>query len=106
MATILSLISGIAFLVSVICFILLVVKMFGAGDAGMGILCLVLCLCGIGFFVALILGWINVDKYGARKLMPIYTVAFVLAAVLGGASGYMYQPAIDARLNVRTVQPV
>lgn len=106
MALLLSIIGGICGIVSLICFILIVMKMFGAGDPGMGILCLVLCLCGIGFLVALVIGWINVDKYNARRLMPIYTVAFILAAVLGGASGAMNQPRIEARGEARTTMQV
>jgi hypothetical protein len=60
--------------------------MFQAGDPMMGIISLVLCICGIGFLFAIVVGWLNVDKYKARQLMPIFTVAFILMAVLGGIS--------------------
>lgn len=94
--TVLSLIATAAAIGSVICFIILVIKMFQAGDPMMGIVSLVLCLCGLGFLFALIIGWVNVDKYKARQLMPIYTAAFILMVVLGGIS-YANMPAVEVQ---------
>lgn len=93
--TILSLVATASAIVAVICFIILVVKMFQAGDPMMGILSLILCICGIGFLFAIVVGWLNVDKYKARQLMPIFTISFILMVVLGGVS-YANMPAIEA----------
>src|SRR6478736_3705073 len=71
-------------LVCVICFILVVVKMFQNGAVTAGIVTLVLSLCcGIGTLIALVVGWMNADRWGIRTLMIVYTIFIVLALIFG-----------------------
>ncbi len=66
---------GIATLV---CFIIIVVKMFQKGSTGLGIATiLTFCLCGVGFFVALVIGWVNAGKWNIKPLMAIYTICLL-----------------------------
>jgi hypothetical protein len=68
-----------------VCFILIVVKMFQNGAGTMGIVTLVASLCcGLGTIIALVVGWMNADRWGIRNLMIVYTV-FIVSALIFGA---------------------
>lgn len=67
-----------------VCFILVVVRMFQNGATTMGIVTLLASLCcGIGTLIALVVGWMNADRWGIRNLMIIYTILIVLALIFG-----------------------
>lgn len=79
---------------SLICFIMIVVKMFQNSDQTLGIISLVgLLLCGLGALVAFVMGWVNSGKYNAQQIMLIWTgcivgniVLNIIAAVTGAAT--------------------
>ncbi|MEW4456320.1 hypothetical protein AB1L30_26895 [Bremerella sp. JC817] len=83
--------SGLMGLVSIGCFIVIVMQMFQHGDATLGIVCLATLLCGLlGFLIAFVMGWINVGKYQANKVMMIWTFCWIgqmAIAVIGNSSG-------------------
>lgn len=79
--------SGIAGLVSLVCFIIVLLKIFESGQTGPGIACIVLLFCiGIGGIIALIIGWQNADRWRIRNVMMIWTVAIVVSLVCQGLS--------------------
>ena len=66
-------------LVSLICYILVIIKMFQNDKAGLAITCLVLLLlCGLGGLIAFILGWMNANQWGIRNIMLVWTLCFVV----------------------------
>jgi hypothetical protein len=72
-------------LISLVCFILVLVKMFQRGKTRLGILCIVLTLCcGAGHLITFIYGWVKSGEWGIRNVMVAWTVGLVLA-VAGGA---------------------
>jgi hypothetical protein len=82
MVTLLQLIGGLAGIGSLVCFILVLVKMFQNGQTGLGIACIVLVfLCGIGALVSFVYGWINADRWGIRNVMLFWTGCFVVGLV-------------------------
>ena len=64
-----TLVSGAASIGGLICFILVLVHFFQSGQTTMGIACIVLMFCGIGFLVAFVKGWMD----GVGKVMWIWT---------------------------------
>jgi len=93
------LIQGLLVLVGIgelVCLILVLIKMFQAGEQTMGIICIVLLLCcGIGGLVVFIYGWINATKWDIKNIMLIWTGLFIAAIVLYGiafASGAVLIP--------------
>lgn len=85
---------------SLVCFILVLIKMFQNNETTMGIVCIVtLLLCGLGGLIAFILGWINVSTWRIQQIMMIWTLCVVvgillnvLLVVLGVAAMGMPQP--------------
>ncbi len=68
---------------SLVCFVLVLIKMFQSGEQTLGIVCIVLVLCfGIGFLVAFIFGWINATKWDIKNVMLIWTGAIIASLVL------------------------
>ena len=63
-------------LTSLICFILVVVKMFRTAGVVQGIIGLI---CGIWAFIW---GWMNAGKLGIKNIMLIWTVLIILSMVL------------------------
>ena len=94
MLFLLQIIGGICGIVSLVCYILVIVQMFQRGKTGLGIACLVLLLlCGLGALVAFIYGWMNVKEWGIKNIMLIWTGCIVVSlvcnvafAALGGAA--------------------
>ena len=70
-------------IVSLVCLILVIIKMFQNNETTMGIVCAVTSIfCGIGWILTFILGWINVAKWKIRQVMLIWTGCFVATIVL------------------------
>ncbi|PQO42035.1 hypothetical protein [Blastopirellula marina] len=60
--------------VSFICFVAVLLKMFQHEDASLAMISIVLTVCsGIGVFLAFIGGWMGVAKYDALRLMGFWT---------------------------------
>ncbi len=77
--------SGVAGIGSLICFILVLIQMFKRGKTGLGIACIVLVFCcGIGGLVAFVYGWIKNTEWGLRNVMIVWTVCIIIG-VIGGA---------------------
>jgi hypothetical protein len=81
--TLFSVLSGVLGIISLVCWILVLIKMFQNGAIGPAIASIVLILCGIGPLVALIYGWIKADEWGIRNIMLIWTVCILLSIVVG-----------------------
>ena len=91
----LQVLSGILSLVSLGCFIMVLVKMFSAGDTGLGIACAVgIFVCGIGALVAFIMGWVKVNDYDIKPIMMAWSACFVLNILLSVAVAMM-NPALQ-----------
>lgn len=84
----LSMVSTVASLGVLVCFILVVVKMFQNGDKAGGIISIVsllVCCLGLLFNVNFILGWTKAARWNMKKLMYTYTgffAVYLLATVL------------------------
>jgi len=66
--------SGIFSLVSLVCFILILIKMFATDDAVLAIVCIVTFFCGgIGYLIAFVMGWIKSSSYDAETLMLVWS---------------------------------
>ena len=77
----------LASLVSLVCFIMVLVKMFQRGDTTIGIVSLVLAICsGIGVLIAFVYGWINASRLEIRNVMIVWTIAIVASVLLTGAA--------------------
>ncbi len=76
MATLLSVLGGIASIVSLVCFIIVVIKLFKVKGVGWGIFGVI---CGIYTFIW---GWQNVESQNIKKEMLIWTAAFIVSVVI------------------------
>jgi hypothetical protein len=84
MGTVGQLLQGLSFLVEIVCFILIVVKMFQTGNTGLGIASIVLVFCcGIGGLLAFIMGWVKNREWNARQIMLIWTAAIIVHFIGG-----------------------
>jgi hypothetical protein len=82
----LQIVNSIIGLVGLICFILVVVKMFQNGQTGLGITCiLTFCIC-IGYLIAFVVGWINSGKWNIKLVMIIWTLCFIVSIILSAIS--------------------
>ena len=83
MGALIQIVSLVLSLVSLACFVMVVVKMFQNGQTGLGIACIVLVLCaGIGALIAFIYGWIKSGEWNIKNLMLIWTACIVVNIIL------------------------
>jgi hypothetical protein len=81
----LSILGYLAGIGALICHILIIVKMFQAGQTGLGIACIILFFCcGIGFLISLIYGWMRAKEWNISPLMTVYTALLVADLAIGG----------------------
>lgn len=81
MATLMGVLMGLAGIVSLVCWIMVLIKIFKE-NIGLGILGI---FCGIFTFVY---GWVKVSQYNIKNVMMAWTIALVvliLSQALGGA---------------------
>lgn len=65
-----------------VCWIIILVKMFQNGHTVAGILSIVICC--VGWIIALVVGWQNVDRWRIRPLMYTYTGLLIANFILTG----------------------
>jgi len=95
MLILIQVLQGLVGIGGLVCFILVIIKMFQVGEQTMAIVCLVLILCCIGGLVAFVYGWINANKWGITNIMWIWTglfIAGILLNVIAMASGATIYP--------------
>jgi hypothetical protein len=79
-------ISYLAAGVSLICWIMVLLKMFPAEGVVKGILAII---CGL---YAFIWGWMNATQHNLRNLMLVWTVAILVSIVLSFLGAPIYTP--------------
>ena len=79
MALVFSGLGGICALVSLVCWILVVVAMFKHNKTALGILSIL--LCGIGALIAFVYGWQQHKEWNLTKIMTAWTVAIVVGII-------------------------
>jgi hypothetical protein len=80
---------------SLVCFILVLVRLFQDGQTGLGVACIVLILCGVGPLIAFIVGWVNAQRWRMTNVMTFWTVCIVVG-VLAGAIRFATLPPGEA----------
>ena len=94
--TLANILVGVAGLVSLICFILVLVQMFQHGQTGLGIACIVLTFCcGIGGLIAFIYGWVHSREWRLTNVMIVWTIAIIIDVAVGAANPALYQSLRD-----------
>ncbi len=79
METLGSILAIIGGLISLVCYIMVIVKMFQHGQTGLAIACiLLLCVCGIGALIAFVYGWMKSGEWNIKNVMIAWTVGIVL----------------------------
>ncbi|MHC2070493.1 hypothetical protein ACYFX5_23725 [Bremerella sp. T1] len=69
----------IAGIVSIVCFCMIIYRMFKADQIALPLICIVLAFFGFGGgIIAFVVGWIDVKKYDAMKVMVTWTIALVI----------------------------
>jgi ABC-type transport system involved in cytochrome bd biosynthesis fused ATPase/permease subunit len=72
MFILLQVLQGILGIISLVCFILVLVRMFQENQTGLGVACIILLFCfGIGALIAFIVGWVNAGRWGINNIMTI-----------------------------------
>jgi hypothetical protein len=72
-------VSSLAGLGALVCFIMVVVKMFQHGQTAIGVTVIVTVFCcGLGSLIAFIYGWTKASAWRMQNLMIAYTVCFLI----------------------------
>lgn len=77
--------SVIASIAALVCWIMVLIKMFQHGATGVAIASIVLIICAIGPLIAFVYGWMRAREWQITNIMTIWTVCFVANILLGGA---------------------
>ncbi len=85
MGTILGLLGGITGLINIVCFIMVLIKLFQDKGVGHGLLGLI---CGLYTFIW---GWQNVEKNQNRNVMMAWSVCFALGILFNIGARSMMQ---------------
>jgi hypothetical protein len=96
MFILLQVLQGILGIISLVCFILVLVRMFQENQTGLGVACIILLFCfGIGALIAFIVGWVNARRWGINNIMTIWTacvVVGIILSIIGFATGAVLWP--------------
>ncbi|MBA2115486.1 hypothetical protein [Bremerella alba] len=85
--------------VNIVCFIMVLAKMFHYEDVGLAGITLLLTVCsGVGVLLGFIAGWMNVAKYDALKLMGFWS-AITFAQFMFAIAYVLIQLQVEGVLN-------
>jgi hypothetical protein len=77
-----NILSTLAGLGGLVCFVLVLVQMFQRGQSTLGIVLIVLFFCcGIGYFATFIFGWIKNREWNIANIMYIWTACIVVGLI-------------------------
>jgi hypothetical protein len=100
MAILIQAVSAILSIISLVCFIMVVVKMFQNGQTGLGIASIVLIFCcGIGGLIAFVYGWMKSAEWSIQNIMMAWTgciVLNILLSAIGYGTGIIPLPNVQA----------
>jgi len=68
---------------------MVIISMFQRQQVGLAIACIVLAFCGIGFLIAFVYGWMKSNEWGLKNVMIIWTVAWLIGFIFGGAGTFV-----------------
>ena len=91
MELLINFVGGIFTLVSLVCWILVLIKMFQNDAVAPAVASIVLIICGIGPLVAFVYGWSKANLWGLQRIMMIWTIALLAQFVLLGISFLPHQ---------------
>jgi hypothetical protein len=94
MSAVLLLVQGLLSILSIgslVCFVLVLIKMFQRGQTGLGVACIVLAFCvGVGALIAFIYGWVKAREWDLQKVMMAWSgivaaniLLFIILMVIG-----------------------
>ena len=89
MAALIPILWGLTILLSIpalVCFVLVLIKMFKNDQTVLAVVCIVLIFCG-GPLIAFVYGWIKSKEWDLKKVMLGWTAVIVAQLVLGIALG-------------------
>ena len=73
---------GVCGIVSLVCFIIVLIKMFQNDQTVLGIVCIVLAFCGgLGSLIAFVFGWVKSSEWQLKNVMLIWSLFLVLGIV-------------------------
>ncbi|MBL8848998.1 MAG: hypothetical protein JNG89_04915 [Planctomycetaceae bacterium] len=75
MAAILGLLAVVAGIGSLVCWVMVLIKLFTNGQVAAGVISI---FCGI---VAFVMGWMNADKWNIKNVMIIWTICILVGIV-------------------------
>jgi hypothetical protein len=94
--------SGVLGIVSLVCFVLVLVEMFRREQTGLAIACIVLALCsGIGVLIAFVYGWIKAGEWNLKKVMTGWTVCCLVQLVIGAGAVVALRKNIENAVKVQ-----
>lgn len=76
--------SAICSIISLVCFIMVLVQMFKRGESTMGIVCIVTIFCCVGGLIAFVYGWTKAAAWDIKNIMIAWSVVIVLNMILSG----------------------
>jgi Mg2+/citrate symporter len=71
-------------IVELVCFVMVIMKMFQNDQTGMAIICIIGVFCCFGGILTFVLGWMNSTKWGIKNVMMAWTGAFIFTLIFGG----------------------
>jgi hypothetical protein len=78
-------------IISLVCLIMVIIKVFQHGQTGLGIALIVLSLCCIGGLITYIYGWVKSGEWNIQNVMIAWTVGIILGIVGGAMNPPNYQ---------------
>ena len=88
MDSIIQVLGWLASIGSLVCFVLVVVKMFQHNQTTLGVVCIVGVFCCIGGLIAFVFGWMKSKEWNITNIMIIWTICFIIS-IIGGAMAPM-----------------
>lgn len=79
-------VSWLASIVSIVCWVMVLIKMFPAEGPVKGVLAII---CGL---YAFIWGWMNASRFNLRNIMLIWTIAILVAVAMNFMGAPIYSP--------------
>ena len=93
--------SSLCGLVSLVCFIMVLVQMFKRGETTMGIVCIVtLFCCGIGGLITFVYGWTKAAAWDITKIMIVWSGVILAQLVLSGLVFVMAPPVVINEMGI------